>query len=181
MISLIYACDEANGIGRENKLPWYLKSELQHFKKHTENNVVIMGRKTFESFGSKPLKNRINIVLSKDQNYGIEYYKNAKNPNFKNLIFSNATNSIKEFLQVIKSKFNDKKIFIIGGAELYKQTIEFVDEVIQTVVCDEFECDTFFEFNQDKFEITKSEKCLDSTTGIEYTINRLIRKTNDND
>jgi dihydrofolate reductase len=124
MIKIIVALGENNEIGLNGKMPWHLPEDLKRFKKLTLNNVVVMGRKTYESI-QKPLKNRINIVLSrneiKDEN--ILWYDNIEN---------------------VINDFKDKEIFVIGGAQIYEQTLDLVDNLYLTKIHSNFECDTFF-------------------------------------
>lgn len=93
-------------IGKDNNIPWYLSEDLRMFRKMTLNNVVIMGRKTFESLPNGPLPRRYNIVITNSVN-------NIVN-NYNNLVFSNVIN-----LPDILANIGNKEIFVIGGAEIY--------------------------------------------------------------
>src|SRR6266511_3774789 len=95
-------------IGKDNKLPWKIPAEMKYFSQITSENTVLMGSKTFESIG-KPLKNRHNIVITKNQ----EKYRHWQE---KNLIFAA---NWKEILEPYKENPN-KHIFIIGGKEIYQ-------------------------------------------------------------
>ena len=119
-INLIVAMDEKRNIGKDNKLLWDIKEDLQLFKQFTENNIVIMGRNTYQSIG-KPLPKRMNIVLTKNSswlsNLDIKYIINGK-------LF--IYNSIEVVLRKLKKYLNIKyKIFVIGGSQVYK---EFLDK-----------------------------------------------------
>ena len=118
MISIIVAYDENLGIGKENSLPWKLSDDLKIFKKVTENNYIVMGRKTFDSIG-RPLPNRKNIILTRNNDF----------KNDKCLIINN----IKDILNFAKSKPH-YEIFIIGGAEIYNQFLSFADRLYITEV-----------------------------------------------
>ncbi len=128
MISLIAAIGKNNELGKKNALLWNLPADMKHFRDTTALHAVVMGRKTFESIG-RPLPNRRNVVITRDVNYkreGIE-----------------VVNSLAAALD----KFSDpnEEIFIIGGAELYKQTIEIADRLYITHVdADDKEADAFF-------------------------------------
>lgn len=124
MINIIAALDEKRGIGKNGKLPWYLPEDLKRFKEITTGHTVIMGRKTFESIG-KPLPKRINIVITNNPNFQAE-----------DIV---VCNSLDEALE--KAKGNT---FIIGGGEIFKQTILRADKLFLTLVKGDFECDTFF-------------------------------------
>ncbi|MCX7610323.1 MAG: dihydrofolate reductase [Ignavibacterium sp.] len=116
-LSLIVACDKNGAIGYKNQLLCHLKDDLRFFKQKTENQIVIMGRKTFESIG-KPLPNRLNIVLSSI----------VTQQNNDNLIF---VSSLQEAINISQKHIN-KKVFIIGGESLYKQIIHDVSEMYIT-------------------------------------------------
>lgn len=113
---IIAAVSENFVIGKNGKIPWYSKEELQHFKETTSGFPVIMGRKTWESIG-KPLINRINIILTHNK-----FYKTR----FPDVIISN---SLEEALNYCK-KEKFKKVFIIGGAAVFKEAIMIVDTII---------------------------------------------------
>lgn len=137
MISLIVAYDKNKLIGKDGNMPWYIKGELKRFKNLTENNIVIMGRKTYESL-KKPLDNRVNIILSTNPDFVV---KNS-------FVFDNLDKAI----TFCKKEFPDKNIFIIGGANLYRQILDIVDIMYITEINYEFNGDTFFPiFDESKF------------------------------
>jgi dihydrofolate reductase len=126
IISIIVAIAKNGVIGKASgEMSWHVKEEFQHFKNTTLGFPIIMGRKTFETLG-KPLKGRLNIVVSKNK-----LYKTS----FDDVILKQ---SIDEALEYCKT-FNPEKIFIIGGGEIYRQAISFVDEMIITFM--KFEAD----------------------------------------
>lgn len=127
MITIIAAIGRNNALGKDNRLLWRLPEDLKHFKSLTENHPVVMGRKTYESIG-KPLPNRTNIVVSRRENWFQEDI----------LIVS----KLKEALKFAKKI--DEDVFIIGGGEIYKQTMELADRLEITFVDEDFEADTFF-------------------------------------
>jgi len=122
------------GIGFENGLPWRVAGDLANFKKHTEGNIVIMGRKTFESLPNGALPNRLNIVVSRDENYAAG-------------VGAWTFHNIEEALEYCEFHMGNsgQDVFIIGGAEIYAQTDHIVDEKIITVVHGAAECDTFLQ------------------------------------
>lgn len=132
MFKIISCVNNQFGIGYKNDLLYRIKDDLKFFKEKTINNVVIMGYKTFESLGFKPLPNRINIVLS--SKYGGEH---------ENVIF---VHSINEVIDVCEKNYIDKEWFVIGGGSIYKQFIELdlVTDMFLTIVDDLKECDTKF-------------------------------------
>ena len=104
---MLVAIDNNNIIGANNTIPWHIPEDLKRFQDITLNNVVVMGRKTFESLPNGKLKNRINIVIT----------NNITNKNTDNdLIFTNMNN----FYTIINNYINNKKIYIIGGSDIYK-------------------------------------------------------------
>ena len=137
MIALIVAYDNNKLIGKDGKMPWHIKGELKKFRELTENNIVIMGRKTYESIGS-PLKNRINIILSTNSEFNVENC----------LVFSDLEKSI----DYAKLNYPRKDIYIIGGSSVYSQSLNIVDKMYITEIDFEYDGDTYFpEFNKDKF------------------------------
>lgn len=133
MLSMIIAMDENKTIGYKNRLPWNIPKDLNLFKQLTENNIVIMGNKTFKSIG-KPLINRINIVLTNT---------NGLN-NKENLFFFNNYLKAIEFALQFQNKLN-KKIFIIGGKQIYEIFFPMIDEIHLSIINGTFKGDTSFE------------------------------------
>lgn len=138
MISLIVAIGENRVIGFENKMPWHLPADLAYFKKVTTSHTVIMGRKTFQSIG-KPLPNRTNVILTRD----IHFSANG----------CLVIHSVEEALEMGK----DQDIFVIGGAEVYKQFLPFVDRAYITKIHESFHGDTFFPELGENWQLTSSE------------------------
>lgn len=124
MISIIVATSKNRVIGNNNSLIWKLPADLKRFKQITTGNTVVMGRKTYESIG-KPLPNRRNIIITRDTNYLVDNCE--------------IVNSIEEALMLCN---ND--CFIIGGGEIYKQSIDIADKIYLTLVQEDFEGDTYF-------------------------------------
>lgn len=124
-IILIAALNKKRVIGKNGKTPWHISEDLQRFKQLTTNHTVLMGRKTFESIG-KPLPNRKNIVITRNE----KFYQNAETfPSIESALAAHA---------------NDEKIFVIGGGEIFQQTIDRADELLLTFVENEDDGDTFF-------------------------------------
>lgn len=128
MISLIVAASTNNAIGKNGQLLWHLPNDLKYFKNTTWGMPVIMGRKTFESV-NKPLPGRYNIVITKQEAWSAENVETAKD--------------LSEALQKAADT-NCKEIFIIGGGEIYNQSIELADKLYMTRIHTELEADTFF-------------------------------------
>lgn len=135
MIISIVNVDKNLGIGKDNDLLFHLPSDMKFFKESTMNHVVAMGKNTLNSLpNGKPLKGRINIVLSHNPSEGVV----------------NAS-SLGEFVFIIKEYSKKDDVFIIGGASIYKDTIDIVDEVWMTKVDEDGKAAAFFPNIDDKF------------------------------
>jgi dihydrofolate reductase len=124
-VSIIVAIAKNNAIGKDNKLLWYLPNDLKHFKDVTTGHTVIMGRKTYDSVG-KPLPKRRNIIITR-QAISIEGCE--------------VVNSLEAALALCK---DESEVFIVGGAEIYRQSIPLTDRIYLTVIDQEFDGDSFF-------------------------------------
>ncbi len=124
MISLIAAVSKNRVIGDSNKLIWHLPADLKRFKELTVGHSIVMGRKTYESIG-RPLPNRRNIIITRDENYTVQDCE--------------IVNSIEEALLITN---ND--CFIIGGGEIYKQTVTLANKIYLTLIDSDFAGDTYF-------------------------------------
>ena len=131
MISIIVAVAENNVIGKDNKLIWHLPADMKFFKEKTTGHCVITGRKNYESIPEKfrPLSNRTNIVITRQKNYHAP----------GTIVVS----SIDEAIEKAKET-GDTEIFIIGGAEIYKQTMDMTGTIYLTRVHYSFEGDAYF-------------------------------------
>ena len=129
MISLIVAMSKNRVIGVNNSLPWKCSEDLKHFKALTMGHTIIMGRKTYDSIG-KPLPGRHTIVVSRNKELIIE-----------GCVIENSIGcAIMESL--VHAPLQD--IFIVGGAEIYKQSMEYVDRLFITEIQEEIEGDAYF-------------------------------------
>ena len=126
-ISLIAAMADDRAIGINNSLPWKLPADMQWFRKHTLGKPIIMGRKTFESFGGRTLPDRINIVITRDRDYHVEGIV--------------VVHSIDEALTAAGGA---DEVMIIGGASFYEQMLERADRFYVTCVHGAFEADAWF-------------------------------------
>lgn len=143
-VILIAAMGKNRVIGHHNKLPWRLPEDMAFFRRTTTGNPVLMGRKTFESFGARPLKNRVNIVLTRSTDYAPEGAEIA--------------HSVEEAL----SRHRSGDVYVIGGEEIYRQLLPVADRIVLTEIESEFEGDAFFpEFSGAEW------KLVDSVKGVE--------------
>ncbi len=147
MISLIVAVAENNVIGKDNRLIWHLPADMKFFKEKTTGHCVITGRKNFESIPEKfrPLPNRTNIIITRQKDY---HAPGAL-----------VVGSVPEALEKAKMT-GDSEIFIIGGAEIFKQTLHLADRIYYTKIFHSFDGDTFFpEPDPAEWELTKNSPC----------------------
>ena len=132
-VALIVAIDSARGIGKDNDLMWHLPNDMKFFKETTQNQIVVMGRKNYDSIPEKyrPLPNRLNVILTRNTDFqapGCEVF-----------------NSLDECLTFFKNE-SERTIFIIGGGQIYKMALESnrIDEMYITFINKEYGADTFF-------------------------------------
>ena len=157
---LIVALNNKNVIGNDNTIPWYLPSDLKRFKTLTENNIVVMGRKTYDSIG-RPLPNRTNIVMTKDTNYQKEGVE---------IVFDE-----REALNLIKDL--NQEVFIIGGSKIYELFEPWATSLMITRVLKDFEGDAFFpNINWNNWLIKNKEEFLDEKSGISCKLEKYLRK-----
>ena len=157
--SLIVAFDHNMVIGVDGYLPWKLSADLQNFKRLTLNNTVIMGRKTIESIG-KPLPERQNIVVSK-----------TLNKTKPEIIIAR---TIEEAMSLSKSK----KSFFIGGSEIYKTALGFVDSIYLTLVDNSSRGDAVFpRFDMEDWTVLfETRYSADLNNEHDFIIKKLVRK-----
>lgn len=157
LLTIIVAADQDNGIGIDNTLPWRLPEDLAHFKRLTTGHAIIMGRKTFDSIG-RPLPNRRNIVVTRNADWhhdGVD-----------------AVASLEQACQLVTG---DAQAFIIGGAQIYQQALDFADEVVLTRVGGQFQCDAHFPaLPADVWQETAREDHV-SAAGLPYAFITLRR------
>ena len=160
MIISILNCDKKFGIGKKNGLLFSLPKDMKFFRETTLNHTVCMGENTLLSFpGSKPLKNRTNIVLSQDPTHNYEGVINV--------------HTFEEFLKAIKEHATRDTVFVIGGASIYRQTLPYVDQVYLTKVNADGGAEVFFvNLDEEKdFElIQESEPEMDGDIEIKFCI-----------
>lgn len=152
ILSSIAAMAKNRVIGKNNQLPWDIPEDMKFFRDKTKGHVMIMGRKTFESFGGKPLPNRFHIVITRQENYkfsdpAVEVVHDLKT----------AIELAHMLTTKYKAKFGDE-VFVVGGGEIYSQAMDVVDRIYLTVIEKEFEGDAKFpEFNEKDFKLTRKE------------------------
>ena len=154
---MIAALAENRAIGKDNKLLWHIPEDFKRFKTITSGHPIIMGRKTYQSIG-KPLPNRSNIVVTRDENFTAD-----------GCII---VNSLEEGLQKAQA-IDQEEIFIIGGGELYRLGMQYADKLYLTIVHKEFEGDTFFPDYSDFKNVLFKQKS--ESNGYTYTFLDVIK------
>lgn len=140
-LTLIAAMSENRVIGKDNDLPWHLPKDLKHFKGLTKGHHIIMGRRTFESMGNKPLPHRTNIIVTRQKDF--------RAPGC--IVVHNLEDAIRK-------AENDSRPFIVGGGKIYQQALAYADSIELTVVHASLEGDTHFpELNENDWELVKKE------------------------
>ncbi|PCH57250.1 MAG: hypothetical protein COC15_01485 [Legionellales bacterium] len=128
-ITIIAAMTQTKIIGLNNTLPWHYKADLQHFKKTTLGKPLVMGRKTFESFGARPLPRREHIILSRDTSLSYSY---------DNVIVLNSVADILKYIQQYS------ETMIIGGREIYQQFLPYATKMCLSFIDSKYNGDTYF-------------------------------------
>lgn len=161
-IVLIAALSENRAIGKDNDLPWKLPSDLRHFKATTLGYPMIMGRKTWDSFGKRPLPKRDHIVIS-SSSAGLE-------DEYPNVFHAY---DLREAIELART-MNDEKVFIIGGQMIFEQAIHLATHMILSHVQTEIEGDRFFPAFGDEWEPVNSTLCEDDD--ISFQIIDYVKK-----
>ena len=167
-MELIVAKNQNNVIGNEGKLLWHVPGDLKYFKEVTENQIIVMGRKTYESLPNGPLSNRINVVFTRN----VEKWKSQETPE---LYFTNLENSDSLLTKLVAD--TNKRVIIVGGVEIYNHFIDRCTVFHVTHMHDWSEGDTVFDIDK----ITEHMECANSSrhfchkNDFNYKISRYIR------
>ena len=162
-MNMIVAVDSNWAIGHKGKLLVSIPEDMQFFRRETTGKVVVMGRKTLESFpNGLPLKNRVNVVITKDEEY-----------NVKDAIICH---SIEEALEVLK-QYNDEDIYVIGGESVYRQFLPYCSVAHVTKINYSYDADTYFP-NLDEMDEWTIEESSDERTyfDLEYEFVKYVKK-----
>lgn len=159
-LSIIVAIAENNAIGKDNQLLWHLPADLKHFKEITIGHTIIMGRKTYDSIG-KPLPNRRSIVITRNASLVIPGVE--------------VVTSLVNAIELCKP---DEEVFIIGGAEIYQQSLAYATYIYLTRVHQKYDADTFFpEINPSEWEeLSSITYQADEKNEVAYTFSTLERR-----
>jgi len=144
VLTLVVAASTNNAIGKDNQLLWHLPNDLKFFKNVTWAMPVVMGRKSFDSLGGKPLNGRLNIIITRQKDFAANGVAAVNNLN--DAIF-------------LAQQHDYKELMILGGGEIYKQSMDKADKIYITRVHAIFEdADTFFpEIDTNKFQLTSNQ------------------------
>ncbi|WP_410768636.1 dihydrofolate reductase [Fontibacillus sp. BL9] len=135
-VTLIWAMSQNGAIGRNNQLPWRLPEDLKFFKEQTTGKTMVMGRKTWESMGSRPLPNRRSVVLTADHAYKAEG--------------AEIVHSVEEAMEFAKAE----ELMVIGGAGVFQHFLPLADRLLVTQIDEDVEGDVFFpHFDWSEFEL----------------------------
>ncbi|WP_342275154.1 dihydrofolate reductase [Spiroplasma endosymbiont of Cantharis lateralis] len=150
MISLIWAQSKNKVIGKDDKLPWNIKEEMQHFINYTKGKTILMGRNTWESLSKKPLPNRKNILItSRELEKG---YNNLE-----------VSNNLEEILK--KYKTCEEELVIIGGSQIYKSALEYADKLVVSIIKEEYQGNVFApQWDESFFKLIDKKEFSEFTT-----------------
>ena len=161
-MKIIASADKNWGIGKDNELLVRISDDMKRFRKMTTGNVVVMGRKTLESFPNRsPLPNRVNIVLTGDENY---HPQGAV-----------AVHSIEELLEILKA-YDTDDVFVIGGGSVYRQLLDLCDTAYITKIDFSYEADAWFPNLEERDDWKLAEESGKQTcSGVAYTYQKYER------
>ena len=157
-LSIIVAMSSNRVIGVNNSLPWHLSEDLKHFKTLTTGHTIIMGRKNYESIG-KPLPNRRNIVISRNLN-----------------AFYGGVEVVHSLEDAFSTSSNDEEVFIIGGSNIYEQSLHLVEHLYITEIKKAFEGDAFFPEIDKSLWTESARETHTSSDGLEFSFVSLQKK-----
>jgi dihydrofolate reductase len=141
MLVALWAQDKNGLIGKDNQLPWSLPADLKFFKETTIGNTIVMGRKTFEGMGKRVLPSRQTIVLTRDKNYQSEGVL--------------VMHTVEEILDYAKQAGHP--VYIIGGALIFKDYLPYCDQLLRTMIDEEFDGDIYMpEIDWSQWELVQS-------------------------
>lgn len=166
MINIIVAASQNNAIGVRGSLPWHLPGDMRFFKNITSGQVVVMGRKTFDSLPSsfKPLPNRMNVIVSTRQN----------SPRAGALWVTSINEGMDKALSMAREI--DSEVFVIGGGEIYRQCLNYADTILMTRVEADIDGDTFFPELDQNWALRNWHKPDDERASHPYHLETYERK-----
>lgn len=163
--SLIVAASSDGVIGYKNELPWNVPEDMLHFKQTTIGKPIIMGHTTFQSIGILP--NRISIVVSS---------KTTQPSLGTSVIFVNSIEQAFKKAEECCKLYHLDECVVIGGENIYNQTIDLVDKVYYTEICKEVDGDAFFFFNKEEWEEVDRTSSISRNESVPYVISTFLRR-----
>ncbi|WP_168122644.1 dihydrofolate reductase [Paenibacillus sp. HB172176] len=163
-VTLIAAMDNNRLLGKDNKMPWHLPAEMAYFKEKTIGKTVLMGRKTFESLGGRPLPNRRNVVLTRQSGLKLQGCEIVHSPE----------DAVKQYGSA------QDELMVIGGAEVYGLLLPFADKLLLTDInVDLGEGDAYFPlFPREDWQLADSRfRASDEKNKYDFTLQTYVRKT----
>lgn len=162
MLTAIWAQDEKGLIGNEGTLPWHLPDDLKFFKEKTIHHTIVMGRKTFEGMNSRPLPDRVTIVMTREQEYQADGVLVMHSP--------------QEVLDYAK---NHEDTLIAGGAGIFQAFMPYLDKMYRTVIYDTFKGDVYFpDIDWQEWQLVESRPgVVDEKNKYPHTFETYIRKS----
>lgn len=149
ILTHVVACSQNHVIGTEGGLPWSLPEDMKFFRDTTKGHVMIMGRKTFDSFNGRALPNRYHIVVTRDPGKH-RFAASESSP----VVFVASLEEAVAHAKTLTAKWGEE-VFIIGGGEIYKQAMSITDKIYLTLIHREFPGDTYYpQIDQDVFTQT---------------------------
>lgn len=168
ILTQIAACSANNVIGTEGDLPWSLPEDMKFFRDTTKGHIMIMGRKTFDSFKGRALPNRVHIVIT----------RNAEQMTFEStptapVYFVKSIDAALELAKTQTAQWGEE-VFIIGGGEIYKQSLPFCDKILLTRIHQSYDGDTYFpEIDEHLFTLTDRQ---DRSAPVPFSFLTYVRK-----
>lgn len=166
ILTHIIAMSENRVIGKDNKLPWHIPEDLKFFREKTKNHIIIMGRKTFDSI-QKPLPHRHHIIITRN--------KPTNNPHTQVDYVGSIDEAIakaKTMTSTMNEAWGDE-VFIIGGGEIFNQSMDVVNRIYLTVIHQDYEGDVFYpEFNKNNFTLAEQKNIFEPISFSFQTWNR---------
>ena len=153
----VVAMDQQHCIGKNNDLPWHISADLKHFKEITQGGVIILGRKNFDSIG-RPLPNRVNWVITRNSEWNFDGVKVAHS----------IEEALEQAIPDVLASEKPESIFIIGGGEIFQQTIDITDRLELTHVDLNVGGDVFYPSIPTEFKKIASESHIDDKTAIAF-------------
>lgn len=168
ILTHIVACSENRVIGTQGALPWHLPEDMKFFRETTKGHIMIMGRKTFESFNGRALPNRYHIVITRDPSK-----HKFQAPETSPVVFVSSIDEAIEHAKPLTEKWGEE-VFIIGGGEIYNQVMNKTDKIYLTLIHKQFEGDTYYpEIDEKVFNLTARQ---DVESSVPFSFLTYLRK-----